>query len=75
MGRKMLIKEASVTLGLSQNALRNAIRRGDVPFLMIGNRYVVDVELVEKTLERTSLENMLAKQNIAKEYRLRKVSE
>lgn len=73
MGKKMLLKEASMSLGLSQNALRNAIRSGQIPFIMIGNRYVVDVELVEKTLERAAHENMLAKQTGGKKYGLRRV--
>lgn len=73
MGKKMLIKDASVTLGLSQNALRNAIRSGKIPFIMIGNRYIVDVELVEKTLEKVALENMLAKQTGGEKHGLRRV--
>ncbi len=71
----MLIREASSVLGLSKNALRNAIRAGEIPFFTVGNRYVVDIELVERTLETTALNNMVARQNHDKQQSLRRVRE
>lgn len=73
MGRKMLIKEASLELGLTKNALRNAIRAGKIPFFTVGNRYVVDIDLVERTLEQTALSNMEARQSNSFPHNLRRV--
>lgn len=63
MGKKMLIRDAAEALCLTQNALRNGIRTGQIPYFKVGNRYVLDVELVEKILEQTAINNMLTKKN------------
>ena len=73
MGRKMLIKEASAALGLSKHSLRNAIRSGEIPYFMVGNRYILDVDLVENILEKVAIENMHSRKNAQMKNGLRKV--
>ncbi len=58
MGKKMTIKEAAEHLGLAQHFIRQSIHKGEIPFIMAGVRYVLDIEEVEEILKKSSFENM-----------------
>ena len=45
------VKEAAVILGLGQSSAYEAVRRGDIPTITIGRRYLVPKLALEKLLE------------------------
>lgn len=58
MGRKMTIKAASKELNLTEHFLRQYIRNGEIPYLLAGSRYILDVDEVEEILRKKALDNM-----------------
>jgi len=64
MGKKMLIKEASETIGISEWELRRGIKCGRYPALKVGagkGKYIIDIELLEKRI------NELMQMNVSTE--------
>lgn len=58
MGKKLCPKEAAKALSVSEHSIRTGIKQGTIPFIKIGNRYLIDVELAEEVYRRNALANM-----------------
>lgn len=58
MTQKALLKQAAAAVGLSCNALYWMARRGEVPHIRIGNRYVFDIQQLEEHLRTMALNNV-----------------
>lgn len=58
MGRKLSIRGASELLDLSEHFLRKCVKNGELPFIKAGSKIILDVELVEETLRKKSIQNM-----------------
>jgi len=65
---RALLKEAASKLGLSQNALYWLARRGQIPHLRVGNRYLFDIDQAEAFLKQKAMENVTKKQDETKQY-------
>ena len=50
----MTVLETAAALRMSRNATYEAIRRGDIPCVKIGGRYVVPLEALREKLMRDS---------------------
>lgn len=46
------IREASVELNISEDRMRRAVRNGDIPYMKLGTRTVVDIDRVAELLKR-----------------------
>lgn len=46
------IREASVALDISEDRMRRAVRNGDIPYMRLGTRTVVDIDRVAELLKR-----------------------
>ncbi|WP_190972203.1 MerR family transcriptional regulator [Clostridium sp. HV4-5-A1G] len=74
MGKKAYTREAAKELGLTEYQLRRRVREHKIPVLTSGNRYVFDIELCEKFLEKQALKNTEPPiQNVKKYGVLRKI--
>ncbi len=65
---KTLLKQAAHAVGLSVNALYWMARRGEVPHLRIGNRYVFDTEQLQEHLRQKALKNMIQAKGEENQY-------
>ena len=54
--RRVMLREAARTMGLSEYALRNAVRTGRFPGVFIGGRWLVSVEEIEDCLNNEAQE-------------------
>lgn len=54
--RRVMLREAARTTGLSEYALRNAVRKGRFPGVFIGGRWLVSVEEIEDCLNKEAQE-------------------
>lgn len=73
MSKRMLLKQAAVELGLSPHYLRAEIKGGRIPYLMAGNRYILDIQLVEEYLKYKAFENMQEPEKVSPIGKLRRV--
>lgn len=73
MGKRLLLKEAAEELGMTQHYLRTEIKARRIPYLMAGNRYILDVQQVEEYLKCKALENMKPTENVIQIGKLRRI--
>lgn len=50
--RALSVKEAAQTLGLGVTVTYEAIRRGDIPALKIGGRWIIPIAGLQRKLEQ-----------------------
>ncbi|MHC1719114.1 MAG: hypothetical protein AB9844_00185 [Clostridiaceae bacterium] len=58
MTKKLYIKQAALELGLTEYQLRRMTKESRVPYLMSGNRYIYDIDLLRDCLKNEALKNM-----------------
>jgi excisionase family DNA binding protein len=58
MSKRLLLNRAAEALGVTEHYLRTEIKAGRIPYLMAGNRYIIDVEQVEEFLKNKAMGNM-----------------
>lgn len=58
MGKKLRLKEAAKEIGVSEYFLRTEIKAGKLPFIMTGNRYLLDLDQINEYLSIKAIENM-----------------
>ncbi|MDD3199347.1 MAG: hypothetical protein PHV95_09155 [Eubacteriales bacterium] len=62
MGKRVLIKEASETVGLSEWELRQGIRSGRYPAMKVGTgkgKYIIDIDLLEARIRELMQANVV----------------
>lgn len=73
MGKKAYIKQAAMSLGLTEYQLRRMAKEGNIPFLKSGVKYIFDIEQCEEFLKDKALENIKQVEPIKEYGVLRKV--
>lgn len=73
MGRKAYIKQAAEEIGLTEYQLRRMTKEGKVPFLLSGNRYIFDLDLLEEALRNEAMKNVKAEEPVKQYGVLRKI--
>lgn len=73
MGRKAYIKQAAEETGLTEYQLRRMTKEGKVPFLLSGNRYIFDLDLLEEALRNEAMKNVKAEEPVEQYGILRKI--
>jgi len=58
VAKRMLLKDAAETLGVSRHFLYTEARAGRIPHFRAGNRYVFDVDQVDTFLKNKAMENV-----------------
>ena len=70
------IKQAAAEADLTEYQLRRMTKEGRVPYIMSGNRYIYNIEMLKECLRNEALRNMHPVQEEDNRYGvLRKVSE
>ncbi|MBU3075621.1 excisionase family DNA-binding protein [Clostridium estertheticum] len=68
MSKRLLLNQAAEALGVTAHYLRMEVKAGRMPYLRVGNRYVIDVEQVEEFLKNKAMENMKPSSDVNIEY-------
>jgi len=63
MSKRMLLKDAAKTLGVSKHFLYTEARAGRIPHFRAGKRYIFDVEQVDEFLKKKAMENIREEQD------------
>lgn len=75
MGKKAYIRQAATAKELTEYQLRRMAKEGKVPFIMSGNRYIFDLDLLEDALNKMAMDNMRSLEDEDNKYGvLRKVN-
>lgn len=73
MFKKMYLKEAAKSLGITPYYLRQMAKKYEIPCLKSGNRYIFDVDLCKKFLIDKAMKNVKKIENNEGYGTLRKV--
>lgn len=56
--RMTSIKKAASLLGISEYTLRQGIKQGLYPYIKAGKKYLIDIDLLTRHLEKQAYQNM-----------------